>query len=281
MKNRILIAEEHKLLRQGLRALISTLPDFEVIGECQDGKEAVRLSTTLSPAVLLMDLSVPGLNGIEATAQIKRRQPEIKVVALTSHNTGEYVREALRAGADGYILKDASYDELVMALRSVASGKKFLSPDLSGHQPKKMRQQRSPEHRDCALGQAHCTRAQHSEAHRRGAHQPRHSRIPPGESEDRGKTSGQPDAQTRAAQRLRAHAHSAGVWPDRKPLDGRAAAEQGGSRCAMGHAARRPVAEEGKAALDASASLVLVFFGPSKVKPPRSTDSGATVTVRF
>jgi len=137
MKNRILIAEEHKLLRQGLRALISTLPDFEVIGECQDGKEAVRLSTTLSPAVLLMDLSVPGLNGIEATAQIKRRQPEIKVVALTSHNTGEYVREALRAGADGYILKDASYDELVMALRSVASGKKFLSPDLSGHQPKK------------------------------------------------------------------------------------------------------------------------------------------------
>jgi DNA-binding NarL/FixJ family response regulator len=135
MKNRILIAEEHRLLRQGLRALISTLPDFEVIGECQDGKEAVRLSTTLSPAVLLMDLSVPGLNGIEATAQIKRRQPEIKVVALTSHNTGEYVREALRAGADGYILKDASYDELVMALRSVAGGKKFLSADLSGHQP--------------------------------------------------------------------------------------------------------------------------------------------------
>jgi len=133
MKNRILIAEDHNLLRQGLHSLISTLPDFEVVGECKDGKEAVRLALTLSPVIILMDLSMPGLNGIEATAQIKRRMPEIKVVALTSYKTDEYVREALRAGADGYILKDASYDELVMALRSVVGGKKFLSPDVSGH----------------------------------------------------------------------------------------------------------------------------------------------------
>ena len=76
---------------------------------------------------------MPGMNGIEATAQIKRRMPEVKVVALTAYKTDEYVREALRAGADGYILKDASYDELVMALRSVVGGKKFLSPDVSGH----------------------------------------------------------------------------------------------------------------------------------------------------
>ena len=133
MKNRILIAEDHNLLRQGLRSLISTLPDFEVIGECKDGKEAVRLALTLAPVIVLMDLSMPGLNGIEATAQIKRRLPDIKVVALTAYKTDEYVREALRAGADGYILKDASYDELVMALRSVVGGKKFLSPDVSGH----------------------------------------------------------------------------------------------------------------------------------------------------
>ncbi len=133
MKNRLLIAEDHNLLRQGLRSLINTLPDFDVVGECKDGKEAVRLALALSPAVILMDLSMPGLNGIEATAQIKRRAPEIRVVALTSYKTDEYVREALRAGADGYILKDASYDELVMALRSVVSGKKFLSPDVSGH----------------------------------------------------------------------------------------------------------------------------------------------------
>ncbi len=133
MKSRMLIAEDHNLLRQGLRSLISTLPDFEVVGECKDGKDAVRLATSLAPALILMDLSMPGLNGIEATAQIKRRQPEIKVIALTSYKTDEYVREALRAGVDGYILKDASYDELVMALRSVVSGKKFLSPDVSGH----------------------------------------------------------------------------------------------------------------------------------------------------
>src|SRR5260370_2019393 len=79
-----------------------------------------------------MDLSMPGMNGFEATTQIKRRMPSVKIVALTAYKTDEYVREALRAGADGYILKDASYDELVMALRSVIAGKKFLSPDSSG-----------------------------------------------------------------------------------------------------------------------------------------------------
>ena len=133
MKSRILIAEDHNLLRQGLRSLVGALPDFEVIGECRDGKEAVRLALAMTPDVILMDLSMPGMNGIEATSQIKRRVPNIRVVALTSYKTDEYVREALRAGADGYILKDASYDELVMALRSVVGGKKFLSPDVSGH----------------------------------------------------------------------------------------------------------------------------------------------------
>jgi DNA-binding NarL/FixJ family response regulator len=133
MKTRLLIAEDNSLLRQGLRSLVGTLADFEVIGECKDGKEAVRLAQTLMPALILMDLSMPGLNGIEATAQIKRRQPEIRIIALTSYKSDEYVREALKAGADGYVLKDASYDELVMALRSVMGGKKFLSPDVSAH----------------------------------------------------------------------------------------------------------------------------------------------------
>jgi DNA-binding NarL/FixJ family response regulator len=133
MKSRILIAEDHNLLRQGLRSLVSSLPDFEVVGEGRDGKEAVRQAISLTPDLILMDLSMPGMNGIEATAQIKRRMPGVKIVALTAYKTDEYVREALRAGADGYILKDASYDELVMALRSVIGGKKFLSPDVSGH----------------------------------------------------------------------------------------------------------------------------------------------------
>jgi DNA-binding NarL/FixJ family response regulator len=133
MKSRILIAEDHNLLRQGLRSLLGALPDFEVIGECADGREAVRLAVALAPNIVLMDLSMPGLNGIEATVQIKRRLPEIRVVALTSYKSDEYVREALRAGADGYILKDSSYEELVLGLRRIVAGKKFLSPDVSGH----------------------------------------------------------------------------------------------------------------------------------------------------
>lgn len=132
MKTRLLIAEDNNLLRQGLRSLISTLPDFEVVGDCRDGKEAVRQAQMLMPAVILMDLSMPGLNGVEATVQIKRRQAEIRIIALTSYKNSEYVREALKAGVDGYVLKDASYDELIMALRSVVNGKKFLSPDVSG-----------------------------------------------------------------------------------------------------------------------------------------------------
>jgi len=133
MKRRILIVEDHSLLRQGLRSMVGALPDFLVVGEAKDGKEAVQQAVALEPDVVLMDLSMPGMNGIEATAIIKRRMPQIRVIALTGFKTDEYVREALRAGADGYVLKDASYDELVIALRSVGEGKKFLSPDVSGH----------------------------------------------------------------------------------------------------------------------------------------------------
>jgi len=133
MKCRILIAENHRVLRRGLRSLISALPDFEVIGDCEGGEETLRLALQLAPDLILMDLSLPGLSGIEATAQIKRRLPKIKIAALCSHKSDEYVREALRAGADAYILQDASYDELVMALRRVAGGKRFLSPDVSAH----------------------------------------------------------------------------------------------------------------------------------------------------
>lgn len=132
MKKRILIVEDHNLLRQGLRSLVSNLPDFEVVGEARDGKEAIRQAVALTPDLVLMDLSMPGINGMEATAHIKRRLPQVRVLALTAYKTDEYVREALRAGADGYVLKDASYEELVLALRQVAAGKRFLSADVSG-----------------------------------------------------------------------------------------------------------------------------------------------------
>jgi DNA-binding NarL/FixJ family response regulator len=132
MKKRILIVEDHNLLRQGLRSLVSTMPDFEVAGEARDGKEAIHQAQLLRPDLVLMDLSMPGMNGMEAAAQIKRRMPEVRIIALTAFKTDEYVREALRAGADGYVLKDASYEELVMALRRVSAGKRFLSADVSG-----------------------------------------------------------------------------------------------------------------------------------------------------
>jgi len=133
MTYRLVIAEDHNLLRQGLRSIVSGLPDFSVVGEASDGKEAIRQALSLRPDVILMDLSMPGMNGIEATLHIKQRLPDTRVVALTAYKTDEYVREALRAGADGYVLKDGAYEELVTALRSVANGKKFLSQDVSGH----------------------------------------------------------------------------------------------------------------------------------------------------
>ncbi|MBU6435968.1 MAG: response regulator transcription factor [Betaproteobacteria bacterium] len=131
MSYRILIAEDYQLLRQGLRAMIEDVSDFSVIGEAVDGKEAVQKAVQLQPDLVVMDLSMPGLNGIEATIQIKRRMPQVRILALTVYHTDEYVREALKAGADGYVLKDTSYDELLQAVRSVIAGKRYISPDVS------------------------------------------------------------------------------------------------------------------------------------------------------
>lgn len=130
-KKRVLIVEDHTLLRAGLKALLSQDPDIEIVGEAENGRDAVRLVATLTPDLVLTDLSMPGMNGIESIVDIKRRYPGVRVVVLTIHKTDEYIFEALRAGADGYILKDASYDELRIAIRSVLGGKTYLSPDIS------------------------------------------------------------------------------------------------------------------------------------------------------
>jgi DNA-binding NarL/FixJ family response regulator len=132
MKYRVLIVEDHHLLRRGLSAMVGALPDFEVLAEAKDGKEAVRQAVSLQPDLILMDLSLPRMTGIEATTQIKARLPHIHIVALTAFKNDEYVHAALRAGVDGYVMKDASYEELLSALRNVMAGKKFLSPDVSG-----------------------------------------------------------------------------------------------------------------------------------------------------
>ncbi|MBU0594320.1 MAG: response regulator transcription factor [Pseudomonadota bacterium] len=130
-KQRILIVEDHTLLRAGLKALLTQDPDIEIVGEADNGRDAVQAIGTLAPNLVLMDLSMPGMNGIEAIRDIKRRYPETRVLVLTIHKTDEYIHESLRAGADGYILKDATHDELRVAIRSVLNGKTYLSPDIS------------------------------------------------------------------------------------------------------------------------------------------------------
>jgi len=130
-KLRIVLAEDHTILREGLRALLSADPAFEIIGEAPDGREAVRCVEKLEPDLLLMDLSMPRMSGMDAIREIKKRYPEIKIIALTVHKTEEYLLATLQAGADGYVLKDATHDELVLAIKNVMGGKSYLSPGVS------------------------------------------------------------------------------------------------------------------------------------------------------
>lgn len=130
-KYRLLIVEDHTLLRAGLSALLSQEADIEIVGEAVNGRDAIQAVGVLSPHLVLMDLNMPGMNGIEAILDIKRRYPETRVLVLTIHKTEEYIHESLRAGADGYIIKDATHDELRVAIRSVLNGKSYLSPDIS------------------------------------------------------------------------------------------------------------------------------------------------------
>lgn len=127
----ILIAEDHTILREGLRALLSSHDDFRIKGEAQDGREALQSVEKLRPDLVLMDLSMPRTNGLEAIKDIKKGHPEVKVIALTVHKTEEYIVAALDAGADGYVLKDANHSELVMAMKTVLKGERYLSPGIS------------------------------------------------------------------------------------------------------------------------------------------------------
>jgi len=129
----VLIVEDHNLLRAGLRSMLSAQMGYHVAGEARDGREACQLAISLCPDLILMDLSLPGMNGIDAIAAIKRRSPGIRIIALSVHQNDEYVREALRAGVDGYVLKDTSFDDLMTAMRVVLLGKKHLSPELYGN----------------------------------------------------------------------------------------------------------------------------------------------------
>ncbi len=130
-KHKVVIAEDHTILREGLRALLSASADFEIVGEAEDGRSAIQCVENVKPDLVLMDLSMPRMNGMEALREIKRLRPETKVLALTVHKAEEYVLATLDAGADGYVLKDATHTELVMAIKSVLMGKRYLSPGIS------------------------------------------------------------------------------------------------------------------------------------------------------
>ena len=130
-KNRVVIAEDHTILRAGLRALLSLQDEIEVVGEAGDGREAVRVVDEHVPDLLLIDLSMPKLNGMEAISEIRSRHPQIKIIVLTVHKSDEYIVASLDAGADAYILKDASQKELLLAIEYVMRGKIFLSPSIS------------------------------------------------------------------------------------------------------------------------------------------------------
>jgi len=126
----VLIADDHTILRRGLASLLSLSENIEVVGEAGDGRTAVAMALELEPDVVLMDLSMPVLNGLEATGQLKRDAPGIKVLILSAHDNDEYVAQVVRSGANGYVLKNTSPDELNQAIRAVHSGQAFFSPSL-------------------------------------------------------------------------------------------------------------------------------------------------------
>lgn len=130
-KKRIVIAEDHRILREGLKSLLASKPEFEVVGEAEDGLDAISLVRDKSPDLVLLDLSMPRLDGLSAMRDIKRSCPDAKILALTVHTDEDYVLEAFNAGADGYCLKDAGRNELLMAIQSVFSGKPYFSPGIA------------------------------------------------------------------------------------------------------------------------------------------------------
>jgi len=128
---RIVLAEDHAILREGLRALLSAEPSMEIVCEAEDGRDALRCVASHTPDLILIDLAMPKMNGLEAIREIRRHHGGTKILVLTVHRSEEYVHAALEAGADGYVLKDSTHAELLMAIRHVLSGRRYLGPGAS------------------------------------------------------------------------------------------------------------------------------------------------------
>lgn len=127
---KILICDDHAIVRDGLRLILETVPDFDVVGEAQDGAEAVHLSAKLSPRVVLMDLRMPGMDGITALQTLQKEQPDISVIILTTYNEDDLMFKGLQSGARGYLLKDTGRDTLFNTIRAAARGETLLSPEI-------------------------------------------------------------------------------------------------------------------------------------------------------
>ena len=132
-KKQIFIVEDHRLFREGLKAMLSLDPEYEIIGEAEDGLEAVRLIRKSRPDLVLLDLSMPRMNGFSVLREIKGAMPEVKILVLSIHESDQYVLQAFEARADGYAIKDSSREELRVAIRSVLEGKKYISPGVAGN----------------------------------------------------------------------------------------------------------------------------------------------------
>ena len=130
-KKRVFIAEDHTILREGLKSILTSNADLEVVGEAEDGREAIRGIDKYKPDLLILDLTMPRMNGLEAIKEIKKISPKTRIMILTIHDTEEYVFPALKAGADGYLLKYANQDELLKGVKMVLEGKSYLTPGIS------------------------------------------------------------------------------------------------------------------------------------------------------
>jgi DNA-binding NarL/FixJ family response regulator len=132
MATRVFLVDDHKIMRQGLKSLLAREPDMEVVGEAEDGRLAIDQAREARPDVVLMDISMPGLNGIDATRRLVENAPGLKIVALSAHSDRNMVREILKAGAMGYVVKDSAVEELMQAVRTAIGGRVYLSPRVAG-----------------------------------------------------------------------------------------------------------------------------------------------------
>jgi DNA-binding NarL/FixJ family response regulator len=140
---RVLIVDDHAFIRRGVQTILHSFPEWEFCGEAENGKEAIRLADELKPEVIIMDVSMPGLNGIEATRAIRKAQPDVKIVLLTLHESAELLRSAFRAGARGYLLKTDAEQELVKALTVVVGEGSYISPKMDSEVVKSVIQEMS------------------------------------------------------------------------------------------------------------------------------------------